>query len=243
MFNNMNQKTAGAVLLEEEPYLLEKVGWKATCQGFGSLVNLRGYAMLRIVLWKIQDGEKIFLYDQPIIAENPGAVVVIQDDLGRVAMVQNYRMVGPRLAGLENTGPEYIRRLEQEGLWEELVESLGQWKWESPRGLSSALGQDLNEQVLNTAYAEALEEAGLRLRDAQIKGPVNANSTFFPHAQYVVWGRLESVSQAQPENLEVIGPMKFFTLEQLAEMNRAGNFDDGMTLAAMAICGLALPQV
>ncbi|MDO8617586.1 MAG: hypothetical protein Q7N87_01690 [Candidatus Uhrbacteria bacterium] len=242
-------RDGGAVLLEGQhsnmlnPWGQPVIGWIPTAQGVGGLHNSRGgYAMLRVVVQKRLEDVLCPIYDQPVLIENPGAVVIAQLE-DRVGFVQNFRMVGERI--LPNAGADYVRNLEESGLWSELIKSLGRWCWECPRGLvpPDALdgsGELLEAFVLRTAKLEALEEAGFKLQDAHIVGRVNANSTFFPHAQYVVHARIVSRGSATPESLEMIGTSKLFSMKELRTLNERGEFDDGLTLAALALCGLTL---
>lgn len=219
------------------------VGWSPICQGEGGLYNPRGFALLRIVLHKLIEGDSWPLYDQPILVENPGSIVIAQYG-DRIGMIRNFRMVGERL--IPDAGADYVRRLEEERRWMELVESLGSWRWECPRGLippgvsQDPKGETLEAFIVRTAKLEALEEAGLEIEDARIAGRVNVNPTFFPHAQYVVHAQVKSVGKASPEDLEMIGECKLFTLAELRAMNDAGEFDDGLTMAALALFGMAL---
>jgi 8-oxo-dGTP pyrophosphatase MutT (NUDIX family) len=226
---------------QKNPWEQDVVGWQPNSQGFGGLHNPRGFAMLRVVVEKDMDGQMRPLYDQPIIVENPGAIVIAQ--LGdKIGLIQSYRMVGPRLP--EDAGSEYIRRLDEEKLWSELAESLGQPMWEAPRGLIPAEGKTedecLEDCIIRTAKLEALQEAGLTIGEARIVGQVNANPTFFPHAQYIVQAKIESIGEAQHEDLEIIGAMRLFTVEELRELNSRGEFNDALSLAGLALCGIAL---
>ena len=241
-----DNKDGGVTLLQEEhlkmtnPWGKPVVGWQPNSQGVGGLHNPMGYGMMRVVVQKMVNGVMTLLYDQPVIVENIGSIVITQLD-GRVGLVRNFRMVGERL--LPNAGATYIRRLQNEGRWDDLAKSLGRWCWEAPRGLAppQAEGEELKAFILRTAKIEALEEAGFCLKDARIVGLVNVNPTFFPHAQYVVQAQLSGVENAKPENLEIIGSRQFFTMQELRALNNKGEFDDGLTLAALALCGLSLP--
>lgn len=231
-------------LLEQEhenmknPFGNPVVGWLPTSQGVGGIHNPKGWALLRTVVHKMVDGILRALYDQPTIVENVGSIVICQ--LGdRVGMAQNYRMVGERL--LPHAGALYIQRLQSEKRWEELLSKLGRWSWEAPKGLAPGETQeDLEDFILRTAKLEALEEAGFTLRDARIVGRVNANPTFFAHSQYIVHAHIESVGNSKPEDLEIIAGRKFFTMDELRELNNRGEFDDGLTLAGLALCGMHL---
>lgn len=243
-----DKEGGGAVLLQEEHFNMENpwaqpvVGWVENSQGVGGLHNPRGFAMPRIVLQKLMNGMMRPLYDQPVIIENAGSIVIPQ--LGdRVGLVRNFRMVGERL--LPEAGANYIKNLQSQKLWSKLIESLGAWRWECLRGLippdaRQANRESLTDFVVRTAKLEALEEAGFHIEEARIVGRVNANPTFFPHAQYVVHARIASIGDASPEKLEIIGKGKLFTMEELRALNDNGEFDDGLTLAALALCGLSL---
>ena len=212
------------------------VGWKKNSQGLRGHHNPKGWAVISGVVCK--DGKP--LYDTPMIVENAGSIIIaLMGD--KIGLIQNYRMVGPRL--LSDAFSKYIEMLQQNKLWRKLAASLGRWCWEAPKGLihEDMQGATLEEFVLRTAGKEAMQEAGLGLANARAIGTVNANPTFFAHAQYVVFAEIVSVGTASPENLEIIGRMQLFTLAELRQLNLEGQFDDGLTLAAMALCGLSLP--
>lgn len=231
----LEERHLGAKNLWQQPV----VGWLPTIQGIGGLVNLRGWAFLRVVLWKLVDGVRVALYDQPVIVENPGAIVVCQ--LGdRIGLVRSFRMVADRL--LPDAGSEYVKRLQDGRLWSALVENVGQWKWEAPRGLIHIPPDEMNleEFVVKSAKLEALDEAGFRIRDARLAGRVNVNPTFFLHSQWVVHAEIASIGEANPENLEILGGSKLFTRAELRALVDSGELDDGLTLAALALCGIAI---
>jgi len=246
---SQDKKDGGVELLRKHhfdmtnPWGQDVVGWKPTNDGLGSLHNPRGFAMLRVVAKKFVGDAVHYLYDQPILIENPGSIVIAQ--LGdRVGLIKNFRMVGERL--FPDAGSDYILRLEQERRWAWLVDTLGAWRWECPRGLvppnahQQSNPESLNQFVFRTAKLEALEEAGYHLEGVRIAGRVNMNSTFFPHAQYVVHAHISAIEEAHPEPLETIGAARLFTMEELRALNQAGEFDDGPTLAALALCGMHL---
>jgi len=245
----MGKKNGGIELLAEEhfsqqnPWGQTVVGWQPTSQGIGGLHNPRGYAILRVVLTKLAEEKMVPLYDQPVIVENAGSIIIAQ--LGqKIGLVKNFRMVGERI--LPDAAAMYIKQLNENYLWEELVNSLGQWKLEAPRGLiplevaEKGETKDIEKFILKTAKIESLQEAGFRITNAKVMGKVNPNSTFFVHSQWVVYAKIEGVEKSRPENLEIIGNSKLYSLDELRELNRSGEFDDGLTLAAMAMCGLSL---
>ncbi|MBI4779023.1 NUDIX domain-containing protein [Candidatus Falkowbacteria bacterium] len=180
------------------------------------------------------------IYDQPVIVENAGVYIIAQ--LGdRVGLMQNFRMVGERL--LPKAGVDYIKRLNKEKLWRELLSRLGRWCWEAPGGLvqfKEGDNDDLEPQILRAAGREALEEAGFTIEDAHIVGRINTNPVFFLHSQYVVHAKVALKGNACPDDLEIIGDRRFFTMQQLRELNRIGEFDSAPTMAALALCGFSL---
>ncbi len=234
---------AGLILLDQthinaiNPWQKPVVGWRESSQGVGALHNPMGFAMTRIV--HVNDAGQP-LYDQIQLIENAGAIVLpVMGD--RIGLIHAWRPTAERLV---DAGSEYIRRLEEEGRWSELTATLGQWHWEAPRGLapSSVKGEDLENYILRTAKLEAAEEAGFTIANARIVGRVNMNTTFFAHAQYVVGADVVEIGDKNPEDLEVIGNVRFFDLEELRGLNQTGEFVCGSTLAAMALCGLSLPE-
>ena len=229
------------------------VGWRgvAGAENGRAFCNAGGgFALLWVVHRKPgPDGQLTRLYEQPCIVENPGAIVVALDDRGRIGLVQNFRGVrGPRLKGVPVSN--YVRTVDEQNRWGELVKTLGQWTWECPRGLAPPEkvassdedgGEALKRHVLKVARLEAAEEAGFELKNPRIVGSMNINTTFFAHDQMVVRAQLARIGKTEHEDLEQIGAVRFFSLEELGAMRDAGEFTDGITLAALAMCGLALP--
>ena len=221
---------------ETNPWNKPVVGWKTNSQGIGGMNNAgAGFGLIRVV-HQNDDGKP--MYDQPVLVENAGAIVLPRVGK-RIGLIKAWRLTGERIA---DVGANYIKILEEEGRWDELARSLGAWQWEAPRGLapSSVEGEDLEAYILRTAKLEAAEEAGFTVENARIVGRVNTNTTFFAHAQYVVSADVVEIGNNKPEDLEVIGNVRFFTLEELRELNMKGEFVCGLTLSAMTLCGLAL---
>jgi len=229
----IEKQVAGGLRLAQYP--IDFKGWQPNSQGIDGRHNPRGFGLLWVVVQKIIDGQRQDLYEQPVIVENPGSIVVCQAK-NKIAFVQSFRMVGERLKGLET---EYVRRLQSEQRWDELAATLGRWCWELPRGIAPIQGStDINEVVIRTAKQELLEEAGLYIAKAKIVGRVNTNPTFFAHAQYVVHGELESAGQRNLEELEIIGDKRFFTPREIRQMVDAQQLDDGLSLSALSVCGI-----
>lgn len=212
-------------------------GWKPVNGQFAEgMVNVRGWAALHVIVQKVADGESLKdLYDQIVLIENPGAVVVCT--LGdKVGLVQNFRFTAERLFDAKG---DYVRRLANEQRWEELLLSLGEWRWELPRGMAPPAEGDegLEEYVVKTAKLESAGEAGFVVEKARICGRINPNSTFFAHSQYVVAAEILRRTAAQPEREEIVGGVKLFTMEELWALVARGELQDGLTLAALALSG------
>lgn len=222
-------------LLRVEDQGLPIVGWKSSSDGGGSLVNPKGWAALRVVVQLLREGRYQDAYDQVVLIENPGAIVACLLD-GRVGLVQNFRFVGRRLY---EAGADYVKSLDEQGRLEELVDSLGEWQWELPRGLAPQNfdGTDLERFVLATAKAEALEESGLVIRNARLLGKVNVNTTFFVHPQYAVGADVVSIGDNKPEALEILGKTHLFGPAEIRRMADSGVLTDGLTLATLALVG------
>lgn len=220
----------------KNPWGTPVVGWKPTSQGEGGLVNPRGFACLRVVHLN-ESGQP--LYDQPLLVESPGAIVVAT--LGeRIALVKNWR---PGAARLFDAGGDYVRRLDEEKRWSELTSTLGHWRWEVPRGMLPAesqlrAGESVTDFALRTAKIEANEEAGLSIERAEIVGWLNTNSTFFAHPQAVVRAEITVLGENSPEELEMIGGKKLFLPSEIRELAQDDGVDDGLTMAALWRCGI-----
>lgn len=211
-------------------------------------VNPMGFGLVHVVNQKGADGKFSDLYDQFVLIENPGAIVVCTDDAGRVGLIQNFRLVGDRppeiLERLKDpaTGAfqfsSYVRTLREKRLIEDLLATLGEHVWELPRGLAPA-GEtaDLEAFVRKVAAIEAKEEAGFDVADVRLRGKVNANTTFFPHPQHVVTARIVGRGARRPEEFESIGKVRMFAPDELRRMADEDALFDGLTLACLAKVG------
>lgn len=227
-------KQAGVELLQDTSCPV--VGWLPSSEGEGSLINPKFGGFLRVVVWKMIDGQRVPLYDQPLIVENAGVIIIPQTDDGRVGLIRNFRMTGNR----PEAGSEYVYQLNAEKRWQELLSSLGQWKWEAPRGfIAEPLEKEgIETFVLQASKIKALEEAGFEISEAKLVGRVNPNPTFFAHSQWVIDARIASIVSAKPKDSEIIGPYRFFSAEELRQISSNGELDDGFTLAGLALCGI-----
>jgi len=222
------------------------VGWRSSVYGYGGIINPMGFAVMRAVVQKMIDARLEDLYDQPVLIENPGAIVVcrfgsLTSRAGagsgeRVGLVQNWRLIGERIAA---TPGQYVKELEEQGKWDELFRTLGAWRWELPQGLAPPSDErDLATFVLKSAKLEAVEEGGFVVRNARIAGRVNASPTFFPHAQYVVDAEIARVESQHTEDLEMIGGTWLATPADIRHLVTAGELDNALSLSALAIAGV-----
>lgn len=232
----MAEKSGAVRLLVNEDHGTSLIGWQPASVGLGGLVNKKGWAMLRVVVQKVVEGRLRDLYDQPVLVESPGAVVVCRVG-DRIGLAQNFRFVGERIL---QAGADYVRRLDDERRWEDLLSTLGSWRWELPQGLAPPDNNenDLEKFILKTAQAEALEEAGFTVASSRIVGRVNTNPTFFAHSQYVVLGDIVAQSDQRPEDLEIIGKVRLFSPQEIRKLVDSGELDNGLTLAALAVAGV-----
>lgn len=232
------------------------VGWKRDgleepggikLDGF---VNDLGFALMHVVNQKAVGRAWQDLYDQFVLFENPGAIVVCTDGDGRVGLIQNFRLVGDRLQEVmerlknPSTGlidfSGYVKTLRDKKMFGQALAALGEYVWELPRGLAPAgEAADIAAFIRKVAAIEAKEEGGFDIADVKLRGKVNANTTFFPHAQYVAEGRIVARGANRPEELERIGKVKMFTPERLRQMADADVFYDGLSLACLAKVGYA----
>jgi hypothetical protein len=200
------------------------------------LYNPRGWAALHIVVQRLIDGVYKDMYDQVLLIEDPGVIVVcMQGDM--VALVPNFRFTAKRLdEGVQS----YVKKLSDENRWEELSATLGRWNWEAPRGISPASMDDqasLAARVIQIARLEALAEAGFELSEVKVCGMCNPNSTFFAHEQYVVRAKIERVGRQAPEAFEMLQGVALFTKDEVRAMMANGQLTDGLTIGALAIAG------
>lgn len=235
-----SSREAGAVLLSEEhrhltnPWGNPVVGWQPTSQGEG-WVNTRGWGINRIVLWKLVEGVKTLLYDQPVVVENLGVIIILRDREGRVGLVRNFRMTN---AQRFDNGSTYVRRIQDEERWAEVVEGLGEWSWEAPQGLATVADGPLEQVAYAVAKRESRQEAGVELGEIRVLGPVNTNPTFFIHPQQVVEAQVIGVGDAEPEHLEILGNLQFFTPTQVRELHQKGELTNSLTLSALWLAGV-----
>ena len=216
-----------------------------------------GGACLHVENQVMKDGEYADQYDQPLLVESPGALVVAT--LGdKVGLVQNFRLIGPRPLLLtvddgikllygdpefsklyeENValnGQQYTNTLVKHDALNEMLSGLGQMSWELPRGIAPADASDLDDFVRKVAKIEAAEEGGFEIDCIERCGEVNANTTFFAHAQAVVRAEIISVGEQSPEERETLGAAQLFSRSRVREMISSGELVDGLTIAALTI--------
>jgi 8-oxo-dGTP pyrophosphatase MutT (NUDIX family) len=213
----------------------ELVSWKSISQSGYGLFNPLGFACLRVVMQKEEaDGSLVDLYDRPLFIDDLGAVVLCQNG-EKIGFVQSFRIVGERIS---ITGSGYVAALDAERRWVELLASLGEEKWELPRGIAPVDNTDPIQAALAVAHQEALEEGGFELAEAKVIGQINVDPTFFAHPLYVVSAQLKAQQRPHAEESEFIGPASFFSPDQIRELVNAGSIDDAMSISALALAGI-----
>lgn len=237
----MDQKTAGIEILTKEHFSNQRkpkekveIGWEKVDGAARSFANLKGWACVWGVLWKVVGEVKKLLYEQPMLFENPGAIVLLKKG-EKFGLVQNYRMVGERLSVPKKWDKGYIAYLTTNKLWEKLFHTLGKWTWEAPMGLQKDFDETkgLEAIVRDIAEKEALEEAGCKIGDIEILGQIVDKPTFVAHGQYCVVGNVVEESEQKAEDLEIIGKIHFFSMSEIIELWRKGDFVDGRTMSAL----------
>ncbi len=209
-----------------------------------SRANPKGWALIWIAFQKemVVDGiKKLVGYEQPVIVEAPGALVVVRDGKGRVGFVEQHRAHRPRLdramSGQDGLG--YIKLLMQEALWGALMESHpGSVLLELPAGLVDpadiAPGRDYEDLVRRIGEREAAQETGFTVRVTQVfTDSVNPNPVFFLHPQNVVVGKLEAIGHANPDPEEAIKGRRWLTPEEIRLAIREKRIMDSRAIHAL----------
>lgn len=98
--------------------------------------------------------------------------------------------------------------------------------------------KDFDAFVLKSARIEAVEDGGFVVRNVRTVGRVNANPTFFLHAQYVVKAEIEQVEGQHTEDLEIIGGTWLAMPTDIRRLVTDGTLDNAMPISALAIAGV-----
>ncbi len=208
----------------------------------GNLVNPKGWAALHVVVQRLiartaeEEATAVDLYDQIILVESPGAVVVClsAEKEPKCALVQNFRFTTERLPMTPDPAG-YIAQLAADDRWEELLSLLGEWHWELPRGITPPSGErDLAKFILNAAKIEAAEEGGYVVVNPRLCGRLNASTTFFAHSQYVVAAEIQRQQASTPEPFEMIGKATMFSKSEIRTM-MGRELVDSFTIAALTL--------
>jgi 8-oxo-dGTP pyrophosphatase MutT (NUDIX family) len=132
-----------------------QTGW-LTGKGDTICENLAFARELHVV---VCDQEDRPIYDQPVWAEAPGAVIVGIDTHGHLALLEHFRTAP--VTDAVSTYPSVD------------LKKHGRKSFEFPRGLAKP-----GESALETAVREAEEETGLAASNPQIIGATNPNTTY-----------------------------------------------------------------
>ncbi len=161
------------------------------------------------------------VYDQPVWAERPGAVVVGVDERGHIAVIEHSRGAPLGVGSARQTGVELAQH--------------GRVSFEFPRGNSNA-----GESPLETAVREAEEETGLAASDPELIGETNQNTTYFLFNTAIVRVRLSArtprfaVDATEPIKVPLDRTSVLKPPAEVAAMIRTGQIFCGFTKSAFA---------
>lgn len=186
------------------------------------------------------------IYDQPMLIENPGAVIVATTSDDRLGMVLNRRNVCDRPELDPCDLANYVGRVDENKKWPDVLENAGAEQWEIPAGigpnkLSPEEFRDIlceRDLVKHIAKLESVEEVGFELANVRVVGQVNFNPTFFLHPQWIVCADIVAQGKQCPEDYESLGKVRLFNKREVRAMAGTKRFQDGKTLSALALAGL-----
>lgn len=220
------------------------IGWGESDQCYGK-VNPKGWASIFGMVWREgDDGQPEYLYDQPLIIENEGVIVVLRHEDGqRLLFSEVFRPIGERIAILRFK--KYVRKLEARNWWPALFGSLGRWQFECPMGLIESEDLeghdgDIQQIVIAAAVREARAEVGAEITNARIVGRLTPTTTFIPHASWVVEATVTSLQGQVPEKEELVRPPQWVNRSQLSQLSMEGAIWDARTIAALSFAGIPM---
>ncbi len=169
------------------------------------------------------------LYDQPLWAEPPGAIIVATDEQGRIGFVQNYRVV-VRDTDVALTNPPVD------------FETYGRMSLELPRGFAEP-----GEVPIDAAKREAEEELGIEAGEPVLIGWHNSNTTYYASSipVFLLSVRRHVPSTAPADRNERIEAICFLTVAEAMARVRQGEVLCGMTKSAllMYLCSRSLGAI
>lgn len=183
------------------------------------IVEQRGYGRIYHVV-NVADGRAA--YDQIVWAHFPGAVCVLQNSIGQLALVKTSRAAPLKSDTSEMWDPFAIQ-----------LESHGRESWEFPRGNSKE-----GEDAFQTAKREAEEETRLPVNADRVLGYTNQNTAYnLFNTPVVLASTNDGVegSEADSDSTEEIEELVFKSPIEILSMIRDGNIICGHTVAAFAI--------
>ena len=110
---------------------------------------------------------------------------------------------------------------------------LGEWQWGLPRGFS----HDLDSEV--TARAELEEEMGITSAELRMLGHLTPDSGLLASRVAVMLARIGETGDRPYRDTQEIAASRWATIPGLWAMAAAGELEDGMTLAALALAQAA----
>ncbi|MBU6447407.1 NUDIX domain-containing protein [Patescibacteria group bacterium] len=171
------------------------------------------------------------LYDQPLMVENQGAVIVALDSRGRIGMVRVFRPVAKHI---DTFNPRaFYDQYMWEHAWDERegMEFFGRFSWELPGGMH----KDGDSSHQQTAEREATEELGVHMRWCEYLGMIIPNTTFMATPQPVYLGRVHEGRGSSPthQDEEGIAKVGWFSRKELDMAIADGSIFDAITMAAL----------
>ncbi len=188
-------------------------GWTA---GDHSVIQNLGFGCtVPHVVWVDSTGKA--LYDQVLLAQSGGAYLLpVHRPSGKIALVRALRAVVKDMDAYRKqwqaVDPKNAEQVTQFALD---CSDLCRFSWEIPRGMAQKW-----ESLAKAAKREGQEESRYRLIGTPMSlGPVNGDTTFFPHLNEAFWCELELSATDVPEDkLEGIGPCRLVSLAEFDTM-------------------------
>jgi 8-oxo-dGTP pyrophosphatase MutT (NUDIX family) len=166
------------------------------------------------------------IYDQPVIIENRGAIVVVLNEKKEFGLVRVFRPVAKSFADFDS-------RAFQQALLDGTADMslLGAPSLEIPRGMPTKG----DASVAHTAAREGSEETGKLLRWPVKIGNLVWNTTFAPNDTDIYISQIDSKStRALPPDVnEKIFGVEYFPWSDVKEKIASGEIFCGMTKAAL----------
>lgn len=194
----------------------------------GAVLGHAGLATYVFRVLRVRDDGSV-RYDGIARAEAGGGLFLPVDGRGRIGLIKSWRMQTQDVEAFEKSYP----RID----WERV----GRESYEIPGGFSHA-----GEKGTDAAVREAGEETGGKVHDVIRLGHMCDNRAFSVHLSTVMAGRVDleaRASNAPDPHEQLLGKLEFFTLDEIAALQREGKLYCALTLAAIAMVVLQKPDL